>query len=56
MSGPQCCENPPTLNPTSGAGHVEDIGGLKSYVSGSLESKTAVLLVSDVYGKISLPI
>ncbi|KAJ8434152.1 hypothetical protein Cgig2_000872 [Carnegiea gigantea] len=53
MSGPQCCENPPTLNPTSGAGHVEEIGGLKTYVSGSPESKTAVLLVSDVADKIA---
>ncbi|GFZ21880.1 alpha/beta-Hydrolases superfamily protein [Actinidia rufa] len=50
MSGPQCCENPPTLSSSYGTGHVEELGGLKSYVSGSPESKIAVLLVSDVYG------
>ncbi|KAJ4722351.1 endo-1,31,4-beta-D-glucanase-like [Melia azedarach] len=50
MSGPQCCANPPTLNPSSGAGHVEKLGGLNTYVTGSSDSKLAVLLVSDVYG------
>ncbi|KAB5545424.1 hypothetical protein DKX38_013536 [Salix brachista] len=51
MSGPQCCANPPTLNPSSGAGHVENVGGLDSYVSGSPHSKLAILLVSDVYAE-----
>lgn len=50
MSGPQCCENPPTLSSSSGSGHVEDIGGLSSYISGPPDSKSAVLLISDVYG------
>ena len=50
MSGPQCCSNPPTLNPNSGSGHVEKLGGLQTYVSGSPDSKRAVLLVSDVFG------
>ncbi|KAG6766492.1 hypothetical protein POTOM_030578 [Populus tomentosa] len=50
MAGPQCCAHPPTLNPSSGAGHVEKVGGLDSYVSGSPDSKLAILLVSDVYG------
>ncbi|XP_030465813.1 endo-1,3;1,4-beta-D-glucanase-like isoform X2 [Syzygium oleosum] len=50
MSGPQCCENPPTLNPASGQGHVEELGGLKSYVSGSSDSNLAIVLVSDVFG------
>ncbi|KAI4317733.1 hypothetical protein L6164_025580 [Bauhinia variegata] len=50
MSGPQCCSNPPTLNPSSGAGHVEKLGGLKAYVSGPSDSKLAILLVSDVFG------
>ncbi|KAG6764831.1 hypothetical protein POTOM_032319 [Populus tomentosa] len=50
MAGPQCCAHPPTLNPSSGAGHVEKFGGLDSYVSGSPDSKLAILLVSDVYG------
>ncbi|KAJ6904104.1 endo-1,3(4)-beta-D-glucanase-like [Populus alba x Populus x berolinensis] len=50
MAGPQCCAHPPTLNPISGAGHVEKVGGLDSYVSGSRDSKLAVLLVSDIYG------
>ncbi|XP_052207708.1 endo-1,3;1,4-beta-D-glucanase-like [Diospyros lotus] len=50
MSGPQCCSNPPTLSSSSGGGHVEELGGLKSYVSGSLDSKHAILLVSDIFG------
>jgi hypothetical protein len=50
MSGPQCCSNPPTLNPISGAGHVEQLGGLSTYVSGSPNSKLAILLISDVFG------
>lgn len=50
MSGPQCCENPPTLNPSSGAGSVSELGGLKSYISGSSDSNLAIVLVSDVYG------
>ncbi|KAK9992474.1 hypothetical protein SO802_027459 [Lithocarpus litseifolius] len=49
MSGPQCCSNPPTLNPNAGAGHVEQLGGLSTYVSGSPNSKLAILLISDVY-------
>ncbi|KAM7462642.1 hypothetical protein LguiA_030763 [Lonicera macranthoides] len=48
--GPQCCENAPTLSSSCGGGHVEEIGGVKSYVSGSLDSKLCVLLVSDVFG------
>ena len=50
MSGPQCCSNPPTLNPTSGSGHVEKLGGLDSYLTGSPDSKLAIVLVSDIYG------
>uniref|UniRef100_A0A5B6ZYQ9 Dienelactone hydrolase domain-containing protein n=1 Tax=Davidia involucrata TaxID=16924 RepID=A0A5B6ZYQ9_DAVIN len=50
MSGPQCCENPPTLSSSCGAGHVEELGGLKCYLSGSPDSHFAVLLISDVYG------
>ncbi|KAH9765344.1 DLH domain-containing protein [Citrus sinensis] len=50
MSGPQCCANPPTLNPNSGAGHVEKLGGLNTYVTGSPDSKVAALLISDVFG------
>ncbi|KAK6120095.1 hypothetical protein DH2020_046225 [Rehmannia glutinosa] len=49
MSGPQCCENPPTLSPSSGVGSVIEFGGLKSYVSGPSDSKLAVLLAADVY-------
>ncbi|KAK9146756.1 hypothetical protein Sjap_006659 [Stephania japonica] len=50
MSGPQCCANPPVLNPSSSNGSVEEIGGVKSYVSGSLNSKLAALLIPDVFG------
>ncbi|XP_022734478.1 endo-1,3;1,4-beta-D-glucanase-like isoform X1 [Durio zibethinus] len=50
MSGSQCCSNPPTLNPRSGVGHVEELAGFMTYVTGSFDSKLAVLLVSDVFG------
>ncbi|XP_048136184.1 endo-1,3;1,4-beta-D-glucanase-like [Rhodamnia argentea] len=50
MSGPQCCENPPTLDPSSGAGHVEQLGGLDAYVIGSPDSKLAIILLSDIFG------
>ncbi|XP_026390886.1 endo-1,3;1,4-beta-D-glucanase-like isoform X2 [Papaver somniferum] len=50
MVGSQCCENPPDLSLSSGIGCVEDIGGLESYITGSLDSKLGILLVSDVYG------
>ncbi|XP_043709279.1 endo-1,3;1,4-beta-D-glucanase-like isoform X2 [Telopea speciosissima] len=50
MAGPQCCDNPPALNPNSGEGIVEEFGGLLSYITGSSGSKAAILLVSDVFG------
>lgn len=50
MAGPQCCENPPALSSSSGHGSVVQLGGLKTYVSGSSDSKHAILLVSDVFG------
>ncbi|KAL3749212.1 hypothetical protein ACJRO7_010327 [Eucalyptus globulus] len=50
MSGPQCCANPPNLDPSSGAGRVEQLGGLDAYVVGSQDSKLAILLLSDVFG------
>ncbi|KAF2533774.1 hypothetical protein F2Q70_00030356 [Brassica cretica] len=51
MSGHQCTENPPKLDPNSGSGHLEKLGGLDSYVSGSTHSKLAVVLVSHVFGE-----
>ena len=50
MSGPQCCANPPALSSSCGVGHEEEIGGLKCYVTGSPESKLAVVLISDIFG------
>lgn len=50
MSGPQCCENPPTLDPNSGTGHVEKLAGLDTYVVGSPASNRAILLISDIFG------
>ncbi|GKC19324.1 endo-1,3;1,4-beta-D-glucanase-like protein isoform X2, partial [Tanacetum coccineum] len=51
MSGPQCCENPPTSGSSAGEnGRIEEIGGLKSYTSGSLASKLAVVLIADIHG------
>ncbi|WP_411026160.1 dienelactone hydrolase family protein, partial [Salmonella sp. s58078] len=46
-------ENPPSLGSSSGAanpGSVEEIGGLKAYVTGSSQSNIAILLISDVFG------
>ena len=54
MSGPQCCENPPSLNPNSGAGHVEQLGGLSCYIAGSPQSKLAIIMVTDIYGTLFL--
>ncbi|XP_057771840.1 endo-1,3;1,4-beta-D-glucanase-like isoform X2 [Salvia miltiorrhiza] len=50
MSGPQCCENPPTLDPSCGSGQLQQFGGLTSYISGPSDSKAAVILISDVFG------
>uniref|UniRef100_A0A1J3D6Y1 Endo-1,31,4-beta-D-glucanase n=1 Tax=Noccaea caerulescens TaxID=107243 RepID=A0A1J3D6Y1_NOCCA len=50
MSDHQCTDNPPNLDPNSGSGHVEKLGGLDTYVSGSTHSKLAVVLVSHVFG------
>ncbi|BAF17388.1 Os05g0399100, partial [Oryza sativa Japonica Group] len=51
MASPQCCANPPTLNPAGGEGKVvESFGGIKAYVAGAAESKAAVVLISDVFG------
>ncbi|GLT70973.1 hypothetical protein SLA2020_430190 [Shorea laevis] len=50
MSGPQCCSNSPTLDPSAVAGHVVQLGGLSTYVSGSPDSNLAILLISNVFG------
>ncbi|KAL5541696.1 hypothetical protein UlMin_009406, partial [Ulmus minor] len=45
-----CLNNPPRTNGSSGAGHVEKLGSLNTYVTGSNHSKRAILLASDVFG------
>ncbi|CAM0955628.1 unnamed protein product [Alopecurus aequalis] len=51
MTTPQCCANPPALNPAGGEGKVVDsFGGLATYVAGAADSKAAVILISDVFG------
>ncbi|XP_057495576.1 endo-1,3;1,4-beta-D-glucanase-like [Actinidia eriantha] len=50
MAGPQCCSNPPVLSSSYGAGHVEQFGGLMTYVTGSPASKYGILLISDIFG------
>ncbi|KAF8038085.1 hypothetical protein BT93_B0824 [Corymbia citriodora subsp. variegata] len=50
MSGPQCCGNRPTLDPSSGVGRVEQLGGLDAYVVGLRDSKLAILLMADIFG------
>lgn len=50
MLGKDCYSNPAILNASSGVGHVINIGGLNSYVTGSPLSILAILLVSDIFG------
>ncbi|KAF8401627.1 hypothetical protein HHK36_012573 [Tetracentron sinense] len=50
MASSQCCENPPILSSSCGEGCVQELGGLNTYISGPLDSKLAILLVSDVFG------
>ncbi|XP_027192244.1 endo-1,3;1,4-beta-D-glucanase isoform X2 [Cicer arietinum] len=52
MSGPECCSNPPILNSFTGVGHVDNIGGLLAYLTGSPLSTIAVLFVSDIFGSL----
>ncbi|KAF7837222.1 endo-1,3-1,4-beta-D-glucanase-like [Senna tora] len=51
MSSPQCFENPPNLSSgPNGAGTVQELAGLRNYVTGPPHSKRAILLISDVFG------
>ncbi|KAI3676408.1 hypothetical protein L1987_86015 [Smallanthus sonchifolius] len=50
MSGPECCTNPPVMNSSFGNGSVEEIGGLKSYITGDRSSNRGILLGSDAFG------
>ncbi|KAI4304103.1 hypothetical protein MLD38_039659 [Melastoma candidum] len=50
MSCAQCFENPPVLSSPAGAGHVEELGGLKTYITGPPDSNLAVLLLADAFG------
>ncbi|XP_075653617.1 endo-1,3;1,4-beta-D-glucanase-like [Castanea sativa] len=50
MSCSQCFENPPNLSSTCGVGTVQDFGGLQTYITGSLDSKLAIILLSDIFG------
>jgi len=50
MSSSQCFENPPTLSSTCGEGTVQEFGGLQTYITGSPDSKLAIILISDVFG------
>ena len=53
MSGPLCFQNPPNLSSGSniGLGTVQELGGLRTYVTGPPDSKLGILLISDVFGK-----
>ncbi|XP_048129665.1 endo-1,3;1,4-beta-D-glucanase-like [Rhodamnia argentea] len=50
MSSSQCFENPPSLSSTCGAGSVEELAGLKTYVTGRSDSKRALLFIADAFG------
>lgn len=51
MASSHCVENPPVPNPRSGQGRVQQLGGLHTYVTGSEDSKLAIILISDAFGK-----
>jgi len=51
MASSECYNNPPELSSSSGDGNaVENFGGFNAYIAGFLDSKAAILLVSDVFG------
>ncbi|ESW19780.1 hypothetical protein PHAVU_006G155000 [Phaseolus vulgaris] len=51
MSSSQCFQNPPNLNSgIHGAGTIQELAGLSSYVTGSPDSKLALILISDIFG------
>eukprot|EP00252_Welwitschia_mirabilis_P013201 TRINITY_DN29123_c0_g1_i1.p1 TRINITY_DN29123_c0_g1~~TRINITY_DN29123_c0_g1_i1.p1 ORF type:complete len:245 (-),score=60.11 TRINITY_DN29123_c0_g1_i1:490-1224(-) len=51
MAGPQCCEGAPSKDqPNLGIGTLEQWQHLQVYVTGSVDSKKAVILVSDIFG------
>ncbi|KAL7242636.1 hypothetical protein ACSBR1_015093 [Camellia fascicularis] len=57
MATSQCFENPPSLSSICGSGNlqaqyiycIQEIGGLKTYVTGPQDSKLAILCISDVF-------
>jgi hypothetical protein len=52
MASSHCFKNAPALNPAGGGGEViVDFGGQKAYITGSPESKAAVIFISDAFGK-----
>jgi len=56
MSSSHCLQNPPNLNSgIHGVGTVLELGGLQSYVTGPSNSKLALILISDIFGKIQNP-
>ncbi|CAA2938065.1 endo-1,3 1,4-beta-D-glucanase-like [Olea europaea subsp. europaea] len=52
MSSPhsQSCEDPAVLGSSNGTWHVEELRGLKCYISGTVDSKLGAILVYDVFG------
>lgn len=52
MLGSQCFQNPPSLSSDShGAGTIQELGGLRTHITGPPDPKLAIILVSDVFGK-----
>ncbi|KAM3707459.1 hypothetical protein ACB098_02G028700 [Castanea mollissima] len=50
MLSSQCFQNPPTLSSTCGAGTVQEFGGLQTYITGSPDSKLALIFIADAFG------
>ncbi|XP_075653615.1 endo-1,3;1,4-beta-D-glucanase-like [Castanea sativa] len=50
MLSSQCFQNRPTLSSTCGAGTVQEFGGLQTYITGSPDSKLALIFIADACG------
>lgn len=50
MSLSPCCLKIGSFDKGTPAGKIEKIGGLDTYVTGNTSSKSAILLVADVFG------
>ncbi|XVF64984.1 hypothetical protein PTKIN_Ptkin09bG0210400 [Pterospermum kingtungense] len=50
MLSSHCFENPPSKSTACGAGSVQEVAGLATYVTGPPDSNLAILLIADAFG------